>query len=221
MRQAGRGMHARPAIRHSVAPFTHPCARRRACGGVVPPSFLRRFARVVRVVQAPARRRHEADRGPHVAGRCDVAGDARRVLELDDERIARAGRRDEAETARLVSTLGDTGAEGPLEHARHAAFVRIETVEVRRMMHAVRGRRVEHVCEPAGLRHPRVVQPERVHQVERVAACAARRARRRPAGHNARGRSDTPRPGRATRRPASSPSRIPNLNPSIPCKFSS
>jgi hypothetical protein len=79
----------------------------------------------------------------------------------------RARRRNQPVAARFLGTLLHIGAEQAVEHHEHAAVVRIQISQIRRVMHAMRGRRVEHVLEPAELRYPRGVQPELIEQVER------------------------------------------------------
>jgi hypothetical protein len=88
------------------------------------------------------------------------------VLEFDDERIARARRCRETVAARLVGTFFHIRAEQAVEYDEHAAKVRIEIIDVRCMVHAMRGRRIEHVFEPPEFWRPRVMQPELIEQIE-------------------------------------------------------
>ena len=88
------------------------------------------------------------------------------MLEFDDERIARARRCRETVAARLISAFFDIRAEQAVEYDEYAAIVRIEIIDVRCVVHAMRGRRIEHVFEPAEFRRPRVMQPELIKQVE-------------------------------------------------------
>jgi len=123
-----------------AAPTRSPSLRidrnRAACGQML---LTQRFGCFAGTFRAPARRQdHIADGSPHAPRRCDIAREADPVLEFDNERIAGARRCGETVAAGLVSAFFDICAEQPVEQDEYAAKVRIEILDIRRVVHAMR-----------------------------------------------------------------------------------
>src|ERR1700693_3090398 len=72
----------------------------------------------------------------------------------------------ETTAARLISAFFDIRTEQAVEYDEHATKVRIEIVDIRCVVHAMRRRRIEHIFEPAEFRGPRVMQPKLIKQIK-------------------------------------------------------